>query len=140
MKKSIVTILIVALAIALGTGLVFAASSPEASYAKVAGWNCAGGAGCGFVDADGDGVCDNYGTSACNHGGAASSSSSAVVDAAYTGNGCGYVDADGDGVCDNFGTSACNHSGAAGGAQGSGLQNGYGHHGENHGGGHCGRF
>ena len=71
MKKSIVTILIVALAIALGTGLVFAASSPEASYAKVAGWNCAGGAGCGYVDADGDGVCDNYGTAACNHGGAA---------------------------------------------------------------------
>ena len=71
MKKSIVTILIVALAIALGTGLVFAASSPEASYAKVAGWNCAGGAGCGYVDADGDGVCDNYGTAACNHSGAA---------------------------------------------------------------------
>ena len=35
-----------------------------------------------FYDANGDGVCDNYGT------------------------GCGqyFVDADGDGVCDNYGT------------------------------------
>lgn len=33
-----------------------------------------------FVDADGDGVCDNYGTSR------------------------NFVDADGDGVCDNYGT------------------------------------
>ena len=51
-------------------------------------------AGCGndrgrnFVDANGDGVCDNYGT----------------------GTGCGrgqyFVDADGDGVCDNYGTGA----------------------------------
>lgn len=39
---------------------------------------CAGN----YVDADGDGVCDNAGT----------------------GQGPGYVDADGDGVCDNAGT------------------------------------
>lgn len=40
------------------------------------------GRGRNYVDADGNGVCDNYGT------------------------GCGrnYVDADGDGVCDNYGT------------------------------------
>ena len=45
-----------------------------------------------FADADGDGVCDNYGSN---------------------GNGCGkhsgcgkeYVDADGDGVCDNYGSN-----------------------------------
>lgn len=35
-----------------------------------------------FVDADGDGICDNRGT----------------------GRGVCYVDADGDGVCDNYGT------------------------------------
>lgn len=34
----------------------------------------------GFVDANGDGICDNRGTN---------------------GQGAGYVDADGDGVCDN---------------------------------------
>lgn len=50
------------------------------------------GGGCGrgrnYVDADGNGVCDNYGT------------------------GCGrnYVDADGDGVCDNYGTG-CHRGG-----------------------------
>lgn len=40
------------------------------------------GCGKGYMDADGDGICDNYGSN---------------------GKGCGkgYVDADGDGVCDN---------------------------------------
>lgn len=42
--------------------------------------------GRGYVDADGDGVCDNAGTG-CGLYGA----------------GRGYVDADGDGVCDNTG-------------------------------------
>ena len=46
------------------------------------------GAGQNFVDADGDGICDNYGTGAGR------------------GNGAGFVDADGDGVCDNYGTGA----------------------------------
>ena len=47
-----------------------------------------GGWGRNYVDADGNGVCDNYGT------------------------GCGrnYVDADGDGVCDNYGTG-CHRGG-----------------------------
>lgn len=40
-------------------------------------------AGTGYVDADGDGVCDNRPSGA-------------------GGNGAGYVDADGDGVCDNL--------------------------------------
>lgn len=43
--------------------------------------NCVGNGRCvGFVDANGDGICDNRGTN---------------------GQGAGYVDADGDGVCDN---------------------------------------
>ena len=42
----------------------------------------AAGRGRNFVDADGDGMCDNYGT----------------------GRGQYFVDADGDGVCDNYGT------------------------------------
>ena len=41
------------------------------------------GAGAGYVDADGDGVCDNWGTGAC----------------------AGYVDANGDGVCDTCGAA-----------------------------------
>ena len=42
-----------------------------------------------FVDADGDGICDNYGSNGCGNG-------------YCNGNGNGYVDADGDGVCDNI--------------------------------------
>lgn len=44
-------------------------------------------AGRNYVDADGDGVCDNYG----NYGNGCGRRS-----------GCGYVDADGDGICDNI--------------------------------------
>ena len=47
-----------------------------------------GGLGRNFVDADGDGICDNAGT----------------------GYGVNYVDADGNGVCDNMG-SGVGHGG-----------------------------
>lgn len=45
--------------------------------------------GCGYVDADGDGMCDNAGAGCGLYG-----------------MGRGYVDADGDGVCDNAGYGA----------------------------------
>lgn len=65
-----------------------------------------GGAGvcvntaCGYVDADGDGICDNRGTGACR-----------------------CVDADGDGVCDNYGQYAGtgNGGGHHGGCRGGGC-------------------
>lgn len=44
----------------------------------------------GFVDADGDGVCDNHGWAGCYHEGHH-----------------GYVDDDGDGVCDNYAQGNC---------------------------------
>lgn len=51
----------------------------------------------GFVDADGDGVCDNYAQGNCasgyHHGNGAASSG---------GNCPAYTDADGDGTCDNY--------------------------------------
>ncbi len=43
------------------------------------------GAGCQFLDEDGDGICDNYNQGICG-----------------IGNGTGYVDEDGDGICDNY--------------------------------------
>ena len=51
-----------------------------------------------YVDADGDGVCDNRGAN------------------------CLYVDADGDGVCDNYGTGLGGgyHGGRWGGGRGCG--------------------
>ncbi len=47
------------------------------------------GHGKGYVDADGDGVCDNYSSHGCGY-------------VMHSGHGKGYVDADGDGVCDNI--------------------------------------
>lgn len=51
---------------------------------RTANWTDANGDGicdtCGWIDANGDGICDNRGAN---------------------GQGAGYVDADGDGVCDN---------------------------------------
>ena len=69
------------------------------------------GQGSRFVDADGNGICDNY-TAYCKG----------------TGYGTGYVDADNDGVCDNY----------ASGGQGTGCGSGWGH-GSGRGGHHGGR-
>ena len=70
------------------------------------------GQGSRFVDADGNGICDNY--------------------AAYckgTGCGLGFVDADNDGVCDNY-ASGCQGTGCGSGwGYGSGRG---GHHGGHH--------
>lgn len=68
---------------------------------------------CAFVDEDGDGVCDNFGL----YGGRGS------------GCGAGFLDADGDGVCDDAGTN-CLYGGAAA-RDGTGRQF--------HGGNRCGR-
>ena len=64
--------------------------------------------GFGFVDENGDGVCDHAGTG--------------------NGNCSGYVDENGDGACDNAGSYA-------GSGQGAGYGSG---HGSGHGGGHHG--
>ena len=74
------------------------------------------GRGRNFVDANGDGVCDNYASGAC----------------AGQGNGCGqgagYVDADGNGTCDNYEAGTCPGNGAGHG-HGQGAGAGRGHHG-----------
>jgi hypothetical protein len=51
--------------------------------------------GPGFVDADGDGVCDNYQAGVCPGGGCERGN----------GRGTGFVDEDGDGTCDYRGTA-----------------------------------
>lgn len=82
----------------------------------------------GFVDADGDGICDRWGSGPCaDH------------------DGCpGYVDADGDGICDHYGNGcpqvgsdwgAPGNGSGVGAADGSGAGSGYGY-GAHHGGGH----
>ena len=77
---------------------------------------------CRYVDANGDGICDNRGTGACRY---VDVNGDGICDTC--GNGaCHYVDADGDGVCDNYGQYA-------------GTGNGGGHHGGGCRGGGCHR-
>lgn len=54
-----------------------------------------------YVDVDGDGVCDNFGTR-CNGGYYVDVDNDGICD----NQGQNYVDADNDGVCDNFGTGS----------------------------------
>lgn len=88
MKKALLGILAAVAALSVVTTAAFAAGP--------------GGGRC-FVDADGDGICDNAGTR------------------------CVYADADGDGVCDN--AASCRGSGCGRGfhgGHGNGFRGGYG--------------
>ncbi len=95
--------------IAVAIVLVFGTASAYASFT--------GGQGACYVDADGDGVCDNYGSGAgCTQSGGCG------------GQGACYVDADGDGVCDNCGSGAgCAQSGGCGGRPQDGTGMKWGH-------------
>ena len=64
------------------------------------------GRGRNFVDANGDGVCDNYGTGTGRGQYFVDANGDGVCDNYGTGCGRGqyFVDANGDGVCDNYGT------------------------------------
>jgi hypothetical protein len=84
------------------------------------------GAGTGFVDANGDGICDNCGTGFvdADGDGICDNCGTAFVDADGDGicdncTGTGYVDANGDGICDNYG-SFNSWSGSRAGGQGNG--------------------
>ncbi|MCI8622428.1 MAG: hypothetical protein HFG26_02045 [Provencibacterium sp.] len=92
MKRTLIGILAAATVLAIGVTSAFAA-------APVAGQN--------FTDADGDGICDYFG-SACDY---ADTDNDGVCDncgryhkgcMAANGYGGNFVDADGDGVCDNY--------------------------------------
>ncbi|HMN12960.1 MAG TPA: hypothetical protein PKD55_11610 [Bellilinea sp.] len=90
----------------LGVLPALAADTPNTSNALAIGGRGngrgAGGPGVGFVDADGDSVCDNYGTGLYGYS-------------------TGFVDADGDGICDN-----CGNFGQQSGTQARGYRNGSG--------------
>ena len=94
------------------------------------------GAGCaascnGYVDADGDGVCDSCGGFAASGDGGrgscpgyADADGNGVCDACGNAAGScgGYVDQDGDGVCDRYGQGGC----GKGYGSGHGMGHGYG--------------
>lgn len=77
MKKGLAIFIALVLALGLCATAALAAGGHHGAGTWSRSWN--------YVDADGDGVCDNLTTGTCGHG-------------QY------YVDADGDGVCDHLGT------------------------------------
>ena len=59
-------------------------------------------ASCRYLDADGNGVCDNCGAAAGSCTGYVDADGDGVCDyRGANGSGRGFVDADGDGICDN---------------------------------------
>lgn len=97
MKRALIGVL--AAAIVLSAGMVTAFGVEPAN-------------GCYFVDADGDGICDNRGS--CGWGGGQGA-----------GCGMGFVDADGDGICDNYTAGQCRGNGRGSG-QGGAFRGGRG--------------
>lgn len=83
-----------------------------------------------YVDADGDGICDNRGTNFVDADGDGvrdcrgvnfiDTDGDGICD--NRGTGAGFVDADGDGVCDNYGTYG--HHGGTGNGSGNGYRGG----------------
>ena len=83
----------------------------RAGWSQTGAWTRHSAACGGYTDADGDGVCDNYGTGC---GGYVDANGDGVCDNCGAARGWRYVDADGDGVCDNYGTGAGRRSGCGG--------------------------
>lgn len=128
-KKTIAAIAVGALVVALALPIAAFAAPYGGQGNRVAAQQCQGlgamvakaqglfGQACGraFVDADADGVCDNYAQGGRGQG-YADADGDGVCDnyagnANGTGRGQGYVDADGDGVCDNYGQGLGNGRG-----------------------------
>ena len=89
MKKTVFGVLAMVLVVSLCAATAFAAGPRCGRYYVDADGDgvCDNiGSRCAYVDADGDGVCDNCGA---RHG-------------HWAGCGGAFVDADGDGICDNF--------------------------------------
>jgi len=106
MKRTILITLAVTALLALGVSLAAAQNLPtDTTPGTVPGLD--------FLDADGDGVCDNYGDndhtpmnmSRGNHTGFVDADGDGTCDnAGLNQSGDNFVDADSDGVCDNLGT------------------------------------
>ena len=82
--------------------------------------------GRGYVDADGDGVCDNCAGNWVDANGDGICDNCVGNCAGNRGSACGnWADADGDGVCDNYSGAGLNYgNGVAGGHHGQGMRAG----------------
>ena len=137
-KKAVAGILIGLVVLAVGATSALAAGPGGGRHAGWSGINGGNGTGsgvCRYVDANGDGICDNYGTGCGGH--YVDSNGDGICDNYGTGCGSNYVDANGDGICDNHGTGCgsnyvdsngdgvCdNYTGSQSGHHGSGLWGG----------------
>lgn len=118
MKKIVASLAVMAAAFTISGSTAFAAEvaiapeNLEINTQTICGY-C--GASCSFVDADGDGICDNYQTYGCGMGlGYVDADGDGICDNYQTygcGIGLGYVDADEDGICDNYQTYGCGRRG-----------------------------
>lgn len=108
-------IMATALAASMGVCGVSAAGGSFARVCDTAGSYARAGISRAYADADGDGICDNYGKG--NGAGYVDADGDGVCDNCG-GRGRGYVDADGDGVCDNWGTRVRPQDGTGYGANG----------------------
>lgn len=89
---------VAAMAVVLSLGSMTALAAEQVQVYDASNGGCAYcGASCEFVDADGDGICDNYASAGCG----------------YCGASCQFVDADGDGICDNYVSGNCGYCGAS---------------------------
>ena len=121
-KKKILAIVILGLlVVALVPAAIFASGNGYGNGQAQVGIAATTNIGNNYVDANGDGICDNHGTNCGNH---VDANGDGICD--NHGTNCGnYVDTNGDGVCDNYGT---NGSYGHHGGRGMGHHNG-GHHG-----------
>lgn len=113
MKKTLLGILIGLVILAVGVTSAVAAGPGGRHH----GTGTTGTGVCRYVDANGDGICDNCGI---RHTGCGScyvdANGDGICDNCGAGQGGGYVDADGDGVCDNYtGSQGGHHGGGHGG-------------------------
>ena len=105
MKKVRTCILAAALLLSIGVTGAFAAGPGWGRHAAC------NGTGTRYVDANRDGVCDNWGTGVCSF---VDADGNGICDNCGTGTGKyaagggrNYVDANGDGICDYFHGSGC---------------------------------
>ena len=138
MKQTLAGILTAVLAVSLCAATAFAAGPRCGRYYVDADGDgvCDNiGSRCAYVDADGDGVCDVCGA---EHGSCPAGRGMAFVDEDHDGvcDNCGvlhwcgmaggsFVDADGDGICDNFQSGQGRGCGRGGqGGRGNGFRGG----------------
>lgn len=95
-------------------GNVFLATITALSLGITTAVAAGSNAGCHYIDADGNGVCD-YAGNACSY---VDADGDGICD--YAGNACSYVDADGDGVCDNY-QERCGNGPASAGTNSAGA-------------------